>query len=235
MIFKKKQDNITVSEPLIVAVESLHADLCLPFLKLLQKELVSQGVDGKILLLPSSQSLEKIKPLLSKKTFFANSPKSLAVLSAFERKLTFEEHMKSSRSNSEAGPEVWLINNGSLSSQAYFASLYTEKSARVSFYKFIDEFEYVELGLPRPNLTVYVDILEEHVNLPDPAPVPAGFVIDDLPSPELLRSRFLEVANLLPQVKIITGSSQGLLLPDQVIHNQIWELVRRVVLAKNIK
>lgn len=209
-----------------IAIETLHADMAVPFLQKLQAELVAQGLESSILLLPETESLEELKPLLVQKSLLA-SPKSAAMLALLERGLTLKRHIEKLGSG-----QVVLLNQASLSGLAWYGSLLEERSARVKLFKWLDELEYMDIARKRPDLTLYIDILPEHLVSPDEPPKPAGWAYSSLPNPDILRQAYLEAAALLPSTKVVQGFQNGLLLPDQNIYNKIWNLVRRVVLPK---
>ena len=61
--------------------------------------------------------------------------------------------------------------------------------------------------------------------------VPALFQAPEL---EQLRTAYVEAANLFPKTKIVSASREGLLKPDSDIGNEVWNLVRRIVLKTDI-
>ncbi len=229
----KKTEEKSFPPHFLLAVESLHADLCTPLLHSLQKELVAQGVETKVVLLPSEQSVAALRPILIQLKKQHPTQKVNAVLSILERALSLSGLMQND--GQEEVSQATLLNNGSLASMAFFASALEDSVDRIALYRFLDEFEHTDLALPRPDLTLYIDILPEHVTISDRPPVPAGFDPRQLPEFTLLRERFLEASKLLPKIKIVPGHQDGLLLPDVSIHNKSWELVRRVVLGKRLR
>lgn len=229
MFSRKHKITNEADKPIVLAVESLHGDLALPFLQKLESDLTANAFTPISVLLPQSGSVEKLKPLLQKKSLGQN-PKTGASLSSFERLFSLE-----SKSFAGEVSPVLLLNNGNLASSAWYATQIEDVPQRIQFYRWIDEFEYHDLGLQRPDLTVYIDILPQHALLPDLPPKPVCWDSEILPVMEVLRDRYLEVSGLLPNVKVVRGYDNDLLLPDQIIYNQIWELVRRVVLKKPTK
>ena len=46
---------------------------------------------------------------------------------------------------------------------------------------------------------------------------------------------FLEIAQLFPNTKLIECVERNAILPPAVIHNTVWELVRRIVFKNSIQ
>jgi dTMP kinase len=105
------------------------------------------------------------------------------------------------------------------------------KEDRVKFYKWLDHLEFGIFGIPKPDLNIILDMGETlaHKNIREAHKPRENQSVNYL---EKCRKIYLEVAKLLPNTKLVECSKNGEMLSLDAIHNQIWEIVRRLVLNK---
>lgn len=110
---------------------------------------------------------------------------------------------------------------------------------RLKFFKWLDNLEYMTFGIPRPDLTIILDVpAEAAIQMIANRLEDAGH-IDNMheASIEHLKnshSIYLEIAKLFPNTRLVECvKGDELMLPEE-IHNKVWELVRRIAL-KGVK
>jgi dTMP kinase len=115
-----------------------------------------------------------------------------------------------------------------------------EHAERVKFFRWLDNLEYGTFGIPKPDLNVILHIpAEKTVQLMDnrrkTADEKSVHKKKDLHEADLEHLKnaekvYLEIAKLFPNTKLVECVKNGQLLTPAEIHNQVWELVRRIVL-----
>nr|MBP9686297.1 hypothetical protein [Candidatus Doudnabacteria bacterium] len=158
-----------------------------------------------------------------------NSAQSIGLVAAVDR-----ASVLSSLQAPASGVEVVLITGGLLHSAAWAGVLFSESPDRVALYRWLDELEHIVLSQRRVDLSIFVDIMPEHIDLQERVYCPVGWGSKPAPEIEALRACYVEAANLLPKTKVITTSREGLLKPDSEIGNEVWNLVRRIVLKADM-
>lgn len=116
-----------------------------------------------------------------------------------------------------------------------------DKYDRLKFYKWLDNLEYTILGIPKPDLTIILHIpaeqaqkLAKQKTKEQKAHLKNGKQHDiheaDLKHLKQAEQVYLEVAKLFPKTKLIECVDEDGILPPKLVHNKIWELVRRIAL-----
>lgn len=120
----------------------------------------------------------------------------------------------------------------------------SDSEERIKFFKWLDHLEYQIFQVPKPDLNIVLHM---------PSSL-AGKLLNkryksDKSSawekkPDILESKighsadaekaYLEIAKLFPNTKLLECSFEEKLLTPQEIHNQLWDLVRRIAL-KDLK
>ncbi len=121
---------------------------------------------------------------------------------------------------------------------------FSDSVERVKFFKWLDNLEYKTFQVPKPDLNI---ILHMPANL-------AGKLLSKRyksgkssaweRKPDILESQkghaieaekaYLEIAKLFPNTKLLECAFEGRLLTPLEVHNQLWDLVRRIAL-KDLK
>ncbi len=226
MAWFRTQEN--TQRPLVVALEGISPDLLQVQLSMLEQELHTAGVVVRRLAFPTQKAAEHV-PALFQAPELTSAPQSLGIIASLDRAMWAVGHQ-------EATPdkELILLTGGPLYTAAWAGSLLEESAERVALYRWLDDLEYGVFHGRRIDLTVFVDMLPEHIDIHEQVWCPAGW--GDRPAPELeqLRTAYVEAANLFPKTKIVSASREGLLKPDSDIGNEVWNLVRRIVLKTDI-
>jgi dTMP kinase len=115
---------------------------------------------------------------------------------------------------------------------------------RIKFFRWLDHLEYQIFNIPRPDLNVILHMPAETaqglVDRKDAsARVYAGGKKRDLHEADLNHLKhaeqvYLELANLLPNTKVVRCVEEDKLLTPQEVHAKVWQLVRRIAL-KNME
>ena len=211
-----------------VALEGLSVDMLSSQLKGLEEELYGAGFSVRRLEFPSSSSSENI-PGLTQNPKLLKSAQSLGIIAALDRARTFLD----ATSNATPG-EITLLTGSVLTTAAWLATLPLEYGERVALYRWLDELEFTVFGQHRLNLVILLDCLPDHIDLQETVIAPVGWADRSVPDVAKLRERYIEAAKLFPGTKIIPCYKEELLKPDSEVRNELWNLVRRIVLKTNI-
>jgi dTMP kinase len=115
-----------------------------------------------------------------------------------------------------------------------------DKAERIKFYRWISHLEYEIFNLPRPDLTIVLDmppnIGQKHVDKKDKST--RGYINnkqrdileDDLQHLHNAARAYREAAVLFPNTKLVNCTAEGRILLPGEVHNKIWELIRRIAL-----
>lgn len=113
---------------------------------------------------------------------------------------------------------------------------------RVAFFKWLDKLEYGIFGIPKPDLNIILHVPAEIAQqLVDNKPTEQrqynqgkkrDLHEEDLEHLKNAEKVYLEISELFPNTRLVECMEAGRLLAPQEIHNKVWELVRRIVLAK---
>ena len=111
---------------------------------------------------------------------------------------------------------------------------------RAKFFRWLNNLEYDIFGIPKPDLNIILHVPAEIAqSLVDRKSEEvrkyAGGKKRDLHEADLQHLKnaekvFLEIAKLFPNTKLIECTQNGELLKPEVVHNKVWELVRRIAL-----
>ncbi len=106
--------------------------------------------------------------------------------------------------------------------------------------KWLDNLEYNIFNIPKPDLNIILHVpaaiaqkLVDHKS-PESRKYANGKKRDlheaDLKHLQNAERVYLQIAKLFPNTKLVECMVHGRLLSPQQIHNQVWELVRRIAL-----
>lgn len=221
--FGAKQE-VKRARPLVVALEALSPDVLHAQLILLERELYTAGCTVRRLAFPSEGAEHKVPAFFSEPQLL-QSAQSIGLVAAVDR-----GSVLSGLEASQDSSEVVLLTGGLLHAAAWTGVLFSEGPDRVALYRWLDELEHTVLGQRRVDLSLFIDILPEHIDLQEHVYCPVGWGETPAPEIEVLRACYLEAASLLPKTKVVAASRDGLLKPDSEIGNEVWNLVRRIVL-----
>lgn len=215
-----KQPGVTI------ALESISGEVLTTQLKELERELISAGFVVRRLEFPSQQAEVGATSLFKYPELLA-TPEAVGLASALDRVAVFYEAYKT-----QSESEIILLTGSQLATAAWLATLVREHRDRIGLYKWLDELEHKVFTQRRIDLTILLDHDPKHIDMQDAIVSPAGWLERTAPEIEILRNSYLEAAKLLPNTKIVACERAGLLRPDTEIHNEIWNLTRRIALKK---
>nr|AIA15944.1 Thymidylate kinase [uncultured bacterium]AIA17984.1 Thymidylate kinase [uncultured bacterium] len=127
--------------------------------------------------------------------------------------------------------KVVLANRYVTSNAGHQGGRIVDPTERVKFFRWLDNLEYTIFEIPRPDLTV---IFQVPVNIAQKLIQKRGRKKDihEASTQHLKKAEaaYEQVATLFPKTKLIKCVQDGKLLEPKTIHNQVWELVRRIPL-----
>lgn len=113
---------------------------------------------------------------------------------------------------------------------------------RLKFFKWLNNLEYEVFAIPRPDLNIILHVPAEIAQSlvdkksADDRKYAEGKKRDlheaDLQHLKNAEKVYLEIAKLFPNTKLIECVQESELLTPQVVHNQVWHLVRRIALKE---
>ncbi len=111
----------------------------------------------------------------------------------------------------------------------------TEEAERLKFFKWLDNLEYTIFGMPKPDLNIILNMPYMSAHKLIQSRKSEENWIDSVHEKNLTHLRlaqnvYLQIAELFPNTKIVECMEDKNLLPVDLVHNQIWELVRRIAL-----
>ncbi len=198
---------------------------------LLAQTLAAEGYNGVIMDFPQYNEISA--PLLDKYLtggYGELGPKAAAVLYAIDRldaSAKIRQHL--------AEGKIVLANRYVTSNAGHQGAKIADYSRRVSFYKWLENLEYVSFNIPKPDLNLILHmpaeiswelIQERALNEGGKADL---FEMD----PEQQRAAeraYVEIANLFPNSKLIECYEKGNLLSPKEINAKVWAMVRRIAL-----
>lgn len=142
--------------------------------------------------------------------------------------INYAEALESIRQEFEKGTHVIL--------QRYVGAIAAHQSSglqsredRIAFYKKVENLAYTTFSLPKADLNIILDMGESlaHKNIRKKNSPRQDQSLSQL---EKMRKSYAEMAELLPNTKLIKCSQDGAVIDEDVIHNQIWQMVRRLAL-----
>lgn len=103
---------------------------------------------------------------------------------------------------------------------------------RLKYFKWLNDLEHKIFNIPKPDLNIILHV---------PAGVAQRFIKpqktgrrdiheEDLKHLKNAGLAFVEIAKLFPNTKMVECTAKGKMLSAKQIHNQVWELVRRIAL-----
>lgn len=212
----------------IIAIESVSSEVTQTLFASVEQELVTAGYQVRQIEFPTSNAQENIPSLFALPAAL-DSEELVGFVAALDRGVLLG-HPK----NGVEVPEVVLISGSRLATAAWLATGIPEYNDRVSLYRWLEKLDQALLKTPRTDLTVYIDVLPNHVEQIEEASAPAGWLHRKKPAIVDLRESFLEAAQLTAGVKVVPAHKNGKLMPDGEIHNRVWNLVRRIALKTNL-
>jgi len=115
---------------------------------------------------------------------------------------------------------------------------------RIKFFKWLDQLEHGIFNIPRPDLNIILhvpaEIAQQLVDKKDVSmrEYANGKKRDmheaDLDHLKNAERTYLQIATLFPNTKLVECISEDHLLDPKIIHNKVWELVRRVALKNRL-
>lgn len=113
----------------------------------------------------------------------------------------------------------------------------TEPGEQVKFFRWVMNLEHDTFGLPLADLNVILNIspqtalmlgkdLEQHIK---------GSKQEQLRVLTAQAKAYVHLAKLYPQTKLVQCAYKDNLFTPEEIHNNIWQLVRRIVLKNNLR
>jgi dTMP kinase len=111
----------------------------------------------------------------------------------------------------------------------------TEEAERLKFFKWLDNLEYNIFGLPKPDLNIVLNMPYMTAHKLIQSRKSEENWIDSVHEKNLTHLRlaqnvYLQIAQLFPNTKIVECVEGKNLLSQNVVHNQVWELVRRIAI-----
>lgn len=226
MSWFKTAHNQSNKEGVIIALESVSGDMLATQLQALEAELITIGLTVKRMEFPTPRAKSHI-PGLFEMPLLLNSPEAVAIASCLDRTVSLMDATKI-----QPESEVILLTGSQLATAAWLATLRVEHTERIMLYKWLDELEHKVFSQRRIDLTILLDHDPRHIGLTDAVIPPCGWENRPAPEIEVLRKSYLEAGNLSPNTKIVSCEKRGLLKPDTEVHNEVWNLVRRIALKK---
>jgi dTMP kinase len=107
----------------------------------------------------------------------------------------------------------------------------SDRLERLKFFKWLNDLEYNIFGIPKPDLNIILHV---------PAKVGQARTLQqnkkkdmhalNLQHLENAEKVYLEIAQLLPNTRLVECAEGDTMLTPQDVHNQVWEYVRRIAL-----
>lgn len=114
---------------------------------------------------------------------------------------------------------------------------------RIKYFKWLNEFEYNLLGIPKPDLNVILHVpvkvsLKLIKNRPDKKLEHLKDKKKDIHERDVkhlanAEKVFLEISELFPNTRVVECFEHEKLLSPVEVHNKVWNLVRRIVFKPN--
>ena len=104
------------------------------------------------------------------------------------------------------------------------------RAERKAFFRWLDEFEFVRLGLPRPDLVIYLDVPTELAGLmlrkrEHTAHTKRDIHELDLNYLHICRETGLEAASYFGW-RVVECTREGTMRPAEEIHQEVWNLIQ---------
>lgn len=223
MAFWKKKEPPQITPGKLIAIEGIDGVGKSTQLELLARTLTDHNYEGMIFEFPqySEVSIGLLKKYLSG-DYGQLSPEAASILFAIDR-------MDASKAINEQlnQGKIILTKRYAAANAAHQGHVIADKSQRIKFYRWLDWLEYSTFNIPRPDLTIVLHAPAEILYADNP---PANS--EQVNNQNIIKS-YIEIANLLPNVKLVDCSTNGQMLTPAEIHTKVWELIRRIVLKNN--
>lgn len=212
----------------IIAIESVSSEITQTLLSSIERELATAGFAVSVLELPTKQAERNIPAVFEFPDLLDNNE-----VIGFVAGLDKCVELKTLTARVQEG-EIVLLTGSRLAVAAWLATEVDEYNNRVILYRWLERIDQALLKVPKIDLSIYVDVLPEHVSDIEHVSAPAGWLHRKMPRIAGLRDSFLEAAQLTAAVKLVLAHKNGKLMPDGEIHNRVWNLVRRIALKTNL-
>lgn len=212
----------------IIAIESISAEVTQTLMASIEQELITAGHQVRQIEFPTSQASQNI-PAVFELRHALESEDLVGFVAALDRAMLLVPPV-----GRAAEQEVLLVSGSRLATAAWLATSIDEYNDRVGLYRWLEKIDQVLLKIPRVDVTVFVDVLPNHVGQIEQTSAPAAWLDRKKPSIVDLRDSFLEAAQLTAAVKVVPAHKNDKLMPDGEIHNRVWNLVRRIALKTNL-
>lgn len=212
----------------IIAIESVSGEVTQTLLAGLERELTTAGFTVSVVELPTKQAENNI-PAVFEHPDLLNNGEVIGFVAGLDKCV----ELKALTERVQQG-EIVLLTGSRLAVAAWLATEIAEYNNRVILYRWLERIDQALLKVPKIDLSVYVDVLPEHVSDIEYVSAPAGWLNRRMPQIAALRDSFLEAAQLTAAVKVVLAHKNGKLMPDGEIHNRVWNLIRRIALKTNL-
>lgn len=228
MSWLRKTNKLEKKLGAIIAIESVSTEVTQTLLASIERELTTAGFAASVVELPTKQAEQNI-PAVFEFPDLLDNHEVIGFVAGLDKCI----ELKSLSARVQQG-EIILLTGSRLAVAAWLATEMLEYNSRVILYRWLERVDQVLLKVPKIDLSIYVDVLPEHVNDIEHVSAPAGWLNRAVPSTVSLRDSFLEAAQLTAAVKMVLAHKNGKLMPDGEIHNRVWNLVRRIALKTNL-
>ncbi len=204
--------------------------------KLLVEELVASGYKVETASFPQygSKSAGLVEEYLNGK-YGQVTPQAASIFYAVDR---FDASFKIRQWLSEG--KIVVSNRYVTANAGHQGGKIGDEIERLKFFKWLDNLEYTVFNIPKPDLNIILNVpaavAQELVDKKseDVRKYVGGKKRDlheaDINHLKNAEKVFMEIARLFPNTKLVECVEQGKLLPVEIIHNKVWELVRRIAL-----
>lgn len=233
-MFGKKSQPKPVNPGKFIVIEGTDGTGKTTQIQLLADTLANYNYDGVMFDFPqyTKASAAMLTNYLDGKYGELNSEAAsiLYAIDRFDASFDIREYLEQGR--------IVLSNRYVISNAGHQGAKIYNSSDRVKFFKWLENLEYKTFNIPRPDLNIILHLpFEMTVELIKKGHEAKGTKPDlhdqDLEHLKNAEQVYLEIAELLPNTKLIECSKDGELLSPQEVHAKVWELVRRMVLKTN--
>lgn len=199
---KHKKNPVSVARGRFIVIDGINIDEIENQASLLLTTLLEYGYDAEKINLSSPETpASKLLDKYQGDDYGKLNPQALSILYGlrrFDSKNTMEALLSAGK--------IIIVCGYTSSSAAHQGSTIVDDNERIKFFRWLDNLEYIILGLPKPDLSIIID---------------AASAIDEN---NAIRQAYIQTAALFANTKLASAHS------NKELHNTIWELVRRIVL-----
>lgn len=110
-----------------------------------------------------------------------------------------------------------------------------DDTERVKFFRWLDNIEYGIFNIPKPDLNIILHVPADIAyglvkSRAQKEKIANDFLEKDLKHLKRAEKVYTQIAKLFPNTKLVECVGAGKLLSPQQIHNNVWQLVRRIAL-----